>query len=55
MPDEMHFNTISEQLFQARTALSMARTESDVAEDAWETLMVKIYGNLIAYLGKKSR
>lgn len=48
------YKTASEQLSQARTALSMARTESDVAEDEWETLMVKIYGNLIADLGKQA-
>jgi hypothetical protein len=48
------YKTASEQLSQARTALSMARTESDVAKDEWETLMVKIYGNLISDLGKQA-
>jgi hypothetical protein len=48
------YKTASEDLAAARIALSMARTESDIAQDEWEILMVKIYGNLIADLGKQA-
>lgn len=47
------FTAASTAVAQARTALSLAQTDLDRATDAWERLLEKVYGTLIADLGKK--
>ncbi|MRG97566.1 hypothetical protein [Polyangium spumosum] len=46
------FTAGSEQLGKARTNEALARTRLDAAEEAWERLLTKVYGLLIADLGR---
>ena len=41
-------------LTQAKIQESMAKTDLDQAEEAWNRLMEKIYGTLVAEIGKKA-
>ena len=47
------YKTAISDLASARTALAMARTESDAQDDEWDTLMEKTFGVLIERFGKK--
>ena len=38
---------------EARTALSMARTDREAAEDEWDIAMEKTFGLLVVEVGKK--
>lgn len=46
------FQSGADAVNQALTAESLAATRLQVAEDAWTVLMTKIYGTLVADLGK---
>lgn len=46
------FTTASAAVEQARTSLSLAETEHARATDAWTRLIEKVYGSLIAEVGK---
>jgi hypothetical protein len=46
------FTTAVAAVDAARTALSLAQTDLDRATDAWERLLEKVYGTLIAEVGK---
>jgi hypothetical protein len=47
------FDLARAKVAEARTALSLARTERDVAQDEWETVMEKTFGLLVAEVGRK--
>lgn len=46
------FTTASETLTKARTEEALAGTRLDAAEESWERLLTKVYGLLVADLGK---
>lgn len=48
------FKSATEAVEQALTAQSIASTRLQQAEDAWATLMTKIYGALVADVGKQA-
>ncbi|MBK9263209.1 MAG: hypothetical protein IPM54_25825 [Polyangiaceae bacterium] len=48
------FKAATEAVEQALTAQSIASTRLQQAEDAWATLMTKIYGALVADVGKQA-
>jgi hypothetical protein len=48
------FRTASEAVEHALTAEALAFTRLDAAEEAWSNLVTKVYGVLIADLGKKA-
>jgi hypothetical protein len=47
------FKTAADAVDQALTAQSLAATHLQTAEEAWSTLMIKVYGALVADVGKK--
>ena len=47
------FEVSTAKVAEARTALSMARTDLEAAEDEWDTAMEKTFGLLVAEVGKK--
>jgi hypothetical protein len=47
------FELAKAKVAEARTALSLARTERDAAADEWDTIMEKTFGLLVADLGRR--
>lgn len=48
------FQNASTALTQARVQEAMAKTALDAAEDAWDRLMEKMYGELVIQVGRKA-
>ena len=47
------FEVSTARVAEARTALSIARTDREAAEDEWDDMMEKTFGLLVAEVGKK--